>query len=545
MAPGSTTSADATKAGTDQGTEAMTLVTAAALADEQSARARASLRMNFWITLVAGAALQLTVVKTTTHWVLTGVIGMHAALSLAFLLEAGRVARLPSSRMPIIAAVGTATTLAAIARLGVLSPVPIVLSVIIYYHSLSDSPTDGLVAWIAAAAGYLGLVVLSYVGVLPLTDSVLALARQNDRALVGFAIVLESVFFGTYWIARLSRRATHLAISRLEAARLQIHQRDALLLEARADLDRVLDGAKLGRFTGRDVGAFTLGHVIGRGTMGEVYEATRPNGDRAAVKVLHTYLLQERALLERFFREAEISSSLESRHVVRVLGKGQADDGTPYLAMELLEGDDLASRLRDRRKLGLPAMLDMVAQVAEGLSAAQDAGIVHRDLKPQNLVSTGTGARPTWKILDFGVAALVEGSSDLTQGAAVGTPNYMAPEQARGEAVDHRADVFSLGTIAYRALTGQPAFAGADSASTLYRVLHVQPTRPSELVTVHEDVDLALALAVAKDRSKRFRSATTFAAALRDAARGELDEPYRVAAREILARHGWGKDDAD
>ena len=450
--------------------------------------------------------------------------------------------------MTIIGVLGVLTTLAATAHLGLLSPLPIILSIIIYLplaqrlpRATGSSPTSphrsATSCWPAC----------SVAGALPLTEAVLALDRQNLRALVGFTLVLEACFAGTFWIAKLSRRATREAIARLENARAQIHKRDALLHEARADLDRALDAAKLGRFTGQELGGFRLGHIIGRGTMGEVYDATRiGGGEPAAVKVLHRYLLGDDALIERFFREAEISSELSSPHIVRVLGNGQADDGSPFLAMELLQGEDLADVLRRHRAIGVRRTLQLVTEVAQGLSVAQDAGIVHRDLKPQNLFcAKHADDAASWKILDFGVAAIGELAGELTQGAAIGTPNYMSPEQARGQAVDHRSDVFSLGAIAYRCLTGRPAFAAPDSTSTMYHVLHVQPADPGRLTSLDPDVSLALALAIAKSRDDRFRSATTFASALRDASRGELDRPFREAAESILARHPWGTDDTE
>jgi serine/threonine-protein kinase len=184
--------------------------------------------------------------------------------------------------------------------------------------------------------------------------------------------------------------------------------------------------------------------------------------------------------------------------------------------------------------------VELVTQVSNALNAAQDAGIVHRDLKPQNLFRSEAEGHSVWKVLDFGVSKVGSASSTLTQGAAVGTPSYMAPEQAQGRDVDHRADLFALGVITYRALTGRPPFTGPDGPATMYNVVHVQPARPGELVDLPEDVDLFLALALAKDRSRRVPSANTYAAALRDAARGELDERLRRDARELLAEQPWG-----
>src|SRR5690606_27593392 len=124
-----------------------------------------------------------------------------------------------------------------------------------------------------------------------------------------------------------------------------------------------------------------------------------------------------------------------------------------------------------------------------------------------------------WKVLDFGVSKVMASSGILTQGVAVGTPSYMSPEQAKGAEVDHRADVFAVGVIAYRCLTGRPAFTGPDMVSTLYNVLHVQPTRPVDLVRVPEDVERVLVLAMVKRRERRLGSTSMLVAALQDAAK--------------------------
>jgi serine/threonine-protein kinase len=536
-----------TLAGATGASSSQTLVGTQALREEQDARRRAGLRMNVAVTTLGAIALQLAVKKTTVHWITTAVLAA-TALAAAATLAAARGGRpIPRAAQLVVALLAVVASMCGIAYLGVLSPVPIVLSIAIYYTALGDSAFESWLMYVACAGGFLLLAILCWLGFLPLTGSVLALQKENHRALLGLTVFIELVLAATFRLARASREATLRAMQKLENARRQIHQRQALLDEARADLARVVDAGKMGRFTGRDVGPFVAGEIIGRGTMGEVYGAVHvESGQEAAVKLLHAYMLEDPALVQRFFREAEVSSALSSPHIVKVLGSGHVDDGSPYLAMELLTGRDLALVLREEGRLGTQRTLELVTQVAQALSVAQEAGIVHRDLKPQNLfLCEAPDQGRVWKVLDFGVAAIAADAGSLTQGAAVGTPSYMSPEQARGQSVDHRADVFSLGVIAYRALTGRPAFAAPDSVATMYQVLHVQPARPSDLLRVHEDVDLALALALAKDREKRFRSSTTFASALRDACRGELDEPFRQAARGILGAHPWGTDDGD
>lgn len=158
----------------------------------------------------------------------------------------------------------------------------------------------------------------------------------------------------------------------------------------------------------------------------------------------------------------------------------------------------------------------LLDQVARGLEVARTAGVVHRDLKPHNLF-LHEGA--TWKILDFGVSKLVGSEGTLTGEGVVGTPQYMAPEQASGGQVTHLADVYALGAIAYRCLTGRSPFKGKDLAELVYQVVHQPPTRPSVLGKVSPQVEAVLAIAMAKDPRRRYPSALSFAHAFAAARR--------------------------
>jgi serine/threonine-protein kinase len=261
--------------------------------------------------------------------------------------------------------------------------------------------------------------------------------------------------------------------------------------------------------------------------MGEVYDATAPSGTTAAVKLLRRELLADSRHVERFLREVRVAGSIDSPHVVRVLAASSAGDPMPYLAMEKLTGETLSRLLRDGRSLTGPPLLALVEQVCSVLELARTAGIVHRDIKPQNLFLT---ADSVWKVLDFGVALLAESSGTLTRGAAVGTPAYMAPEQARGAAVDHRADLYALGAVLYRCVTGRAPFAARDAPTLLYAVTHEEPLRPSALAPVHAAVEDVLALALAKAPEARFQTASELARAFQMAHRGDLpDELVRRA----------------
>jgi serine/threonine-protein kinase len=520
------------------------LITQEALRDEQSVRNRVGLGVTFWTALLGTIVLQITEKKTLAHWALTGAVALLTLSCGAFWYEARDGRPVHHSRMLITGVLIVVVTLACSAHFGLLSPIVVILFVLIEYNANVDFKYNAPVIYALSAIGTAVLAVCSYLGFLPLTDSVLALTKQNNRALIGFTVLIESLLFASYRMNRQMREGTRQAMQRLERAQQQIHQRDALLLEARADLDRVHDAARIGRFTEREVGPYTAGEVIGRGATGDVYHAVeKESGEVVALKVLHPHLLEESSMVERFMREADLAGRLDSPHLVKIRGTGKTTDGSPYIAMEFLRGEDLSALLRREKTLELPGVLEMVAQIARGLSVAQESGIVHRDLKPQNvfLAKSGEGGK-VWKLLDFGVAAFAHGSGELTRGAAVGTPNYMSPEQAQGKSVDHRSDVFSLGVIAYRALTGRPAFTAQNQTATMFHVSRTQPQRPGALANLPEDVDFVFAIALAKTPEKRFSSANTFAAAFRDASRGELDEPHREAARHILGVHPWGRE---
>jgi eukaryotic-like serine/threonine-protein kinase len=336
---------------------------------------------------------------------------------------------------------------------------------------------------------------------------------------LGLAQVVLAVSF---LIGRAIRRTLLGAIEQHDRAQRAIALRGELLEEAHRELERALHSGGLGRFTDERLGHYELGSVLGRGGMGEVYEAvdTRDN-QRRAVKVLYPHIASDRKQLERFAREAKIATSLGGPNVCRVLEVGATPQHAPFLVMELLDGEDCAELLRREDRLPLEQVVELVSQVATGLESAHAAGVVHRDIKPRNLFAARSSDGPTtWKILDFGVSKIRESSGTLTQGQLVGTPRYMAPEQATGRAVDHRADQFALATVAYRALTGRPAFKGESTPEILYQVLQAVPAPPSTLVKAPPEVDAVLAIAMAKRPEDRFGSTLEFADALARAARG-------------------------
>jgi len=180
------------------------------------------------------------------------------------------------------------------------------------------------------------------------------------------------------------------------------------------------------------------------------------------------------------------------------------------------------------------------AAAAIAADAARAAGIVHRDLKPHNLFHhEPPGDAPLWKVLDFGVSKLEAHGGTLTRDHVVGTPMYMAPEQAQGKEVDHRADVYSLAAVAYRALTGRPPFSGKDTPAILYQVVHSAPVAPELLLKLPADVARVLALGLAKAPVDRVATAMDLATALAAAARSELSDELRGRADALLAVQPW------
>jgi hypothetical protein len=219
---------------------------------------------------------------------------------------------------------------------------------------------------------------------------------------------------------------------------------------------------------------------LGAGGMGVVLQAEDVRLHRpVALKVMLPRPDESVAARQRFLREARAAAALKHDHVVTIYHVGE-DRGTPFLAMELLEGESLAARLRREGRLPPAEVVRIGREVAEGLAAAHARGLIHRDIKPGNLWLEAPKGRV--KILDFGLVQAAGEDARLTKsGAVVGTPLYMPPEQARGQPTDGRSDLFSLGGVLYRACTGRRPFPGQDTMSVLMALATVQPTAPHDL----------------------------------------------------------------
>jgi len=286
-------------------------------------------------------------------------------------------------------------------------------------------------------------------------------------------------------------------------------------------------------------GTYRIVGPIAEGGCGEIFLAdhTRLPG-QVAIKVLHRGLHQNTEALSRFRQEAEITATLRHPHIVQVLDFNVTDQGYPYLVMEMLEGQSLSSRINDAGELPPAAAVGIVEQIAQALHAAHVRGIVHRDLKPDNvMLLSGDGVKDFVKVLDFGISH-ASWRPRLTNGAEVaGTPQYMAPEQARGlrEQIDPRSDQFSLAAIAYVLLTGREPFRAEDPIAVLYQVVHADPPPPATLVPrLGPAVDAVVMKGLAKQTTDRFASVVEFAAALRQAIEGV---PVTLSEAGALTQH--------
>lgn len=266
---------------------------------------------------------------------------------------------------------------------------------------------------------------------------------------------------------------------------------------------------------------YELVRLIGAGGMGEVYEARhRELGRRVAVKFLLPKYAANPELVTRFENEARAAGLLDHENIVAVTDIGVAPDGARYLVMELLHGEDGSQLLARCGALAPERATVLVQQVCRGLSAAHESGIVHRDLKPANLfVTRRADGSDLVKLLDFGIAKLLPdaGAQDAqVTGPALGTPQYMSPEQARGDSiVDARTDVFALGAILYEFLSGQRAFVAESTLQLLHRIATRAPTPLAQLrPELSGQLCNIVEKALAKDPERRFASAPEFEEAL-------------------------------
>src|SRR3954470_23800021 len=289
------------------------------------------------------------------------------------------------------------------------------------------------------------------------------------------------------------------------------------------------------------LGQYRVTGTIGHGGMGIVYAAEHSLlGKPAAVKVLRSELSQKQEVVARFFNEARAATAIRHPGIIEVYDFGWTRDGAAYLVMEFLEGETLARRSA-RMAIRWPAVLAIARQIAGALAAAHAKGIVHRDLKPENVFLVADPEVPgaeRIKLLDFGVAKLAADTSPtqtVTQtGTVIGTPAYMAPEQCRGVAIDHRADLYALGCVMYELCCGRPPFRGEGPGDVLAAHIYMPvPAMATANAPVPEAVEALVRRLLAKAPGDRLQTAEEVIFAI-DAANGEqtitMDPPPRAAS---------------
>lgn len=300
-----------------------------------------------------------------------------------------------------------------------------------------------------------------------------------------------------------------------------------LLLEADGEattlanpIDRAGTGIvnKTGLTAGSLIGQYQIEREIGCGGMGEVYLALDTALKRkVAIKVLPAYMKNDPERVRRFHHEARAASLLNHPNIVTIFESG-TDGDLPYIVSEYIEGETLRA-LIERGHIAIDMILDIIIQTAEALAAAHDAGIAHRDIKPENIMVRTDGVV---KVVDFGLAKLTEQpsfgfSSSLitTPGIVMGTVKYMSPEQARGQKLDVRTDIFSLGIVLYELLTGEQPFDGETNSDIIDKILSADPEPVRILVPqVPPRLEAIIKVALSKNREERYQTVTALAADL-------------------------------
>jgi serine/threonine protein kinase len=279
--------------------------------------------------------------------------------------------------------------------------------------------------------------------------------------------------------------------------------------------------------------------LLGEGGMGHVYEVRHVALDRRfAMKILRRDLARDEELAGRFIQEARATASVRHPNVVEITDFGSMPDGIPYFVMELLVGQTLGEVIKTGGPIPARRAVKILRQVASALSAAHQAGIVHRDLKPENVFLVGGvaggAASDDVRVVDFGAAKIIGSSRVTRQGIVFGTPHYMSPEQASGQPVDHRADLYSLGIIMYEMFTGRVPFEADTYMGVLTQHMFVQPLRPSEVHPAARELgalEEITMVCLAKKPEERYGSMDELVAALDEVVQPRSDGRIQIADR--------------
>ena len=282
------------------------------------------------------------------------------------------------------------------------------------------------------------------------------------------------------------------------------------------------------------IGRYEVLDTLGEGGMGVVYRAWDPElGREVAIKVVLSWAQHQPDVLARFIREAQVVARLRHPNVVTVFDAGRTEQGVPYFVMEYLQGTDLGRVIEEESTLPPSRAVGYALQVCAGLECAHSAQVVHRDIKPANLLLTPDDEV---KIVDFGIAKLV-GTQVTGSGVSLGTPLYMAPEQIDGGAIDRRTDIFALGGVLYKLISGSSPFEGASLAAVCVKIAGEDPPPLSAVgVEVSPEIEAVIMRALEKDPSARYQSADEMAEDLSLALRREEDLPSTLIVRRSLPR---------
>ena len=294
------------------------------------------------------------------------------------------------------------------------------------------------------------------------------------------------------------------------------------------------DPALIGR---RIAGKFVVEKFLGGGAMGAVYRAKDQSLDRSiALKVMHPNVAVDPSFVKRFHREARAASRIDHPNAMRVIEFGEEPDGLLYIAMEYLQGRDLYKVIHEDWPLPEPRIADIMMKALSAMQIAHDMSVIHRDLKPENIMildRKDDEDKDIVKVCDFGIAKITESDDECTPsrntagaklstaGLVVGTPEYMSPEQARGEKLDARSDLYSLGIILYQLLTGRTPFLADTALAVVLKHITDKPEPPSTIYAgVHKGLEEICMRALAKEKTERFQSARDMRAAIRASIEG-------------------------
>ncbi|MCB9437063.1 MAG: protein kinase [Anaerolineales bacterium] len=284
---------------------------------------------------------------------------------------------------------------------------------------------------------------------------------------------------------------------------------------------------------GKKLGNFEITGMLGYGGMAKVYRAHQPSMQRdVAIKVMNHELSEDEEFIKRFEREAEIFAELQHPHILPVIDFGRSDEGSLYIVFRYVEGGNLDQRIRKAEALPLDVTNKILGQVASALTFAHDKGIVHRDVKTSNIL---LDARDNAYLTDFGIARMVAGQTRLTTtNNIMGTPAYMSPEQWRGEVIDARSDIYSLGVIVYEMLSGDLPYSADTPFTLMYKHVNEAPPSIDHRQDLPPMVETVVRRAMAKGPDERYQNAEDFAAAFSAALRGEIVNTPSVSSSPVI-----------